>query len=523
VGWYIRKSLKFGPFRLNLSKSGLGWSFGAKGARIGTGPKGEYVHLGRGGLYYRKSLRGLTSGEPEVGARELPSYQSPPAGVSYEGQQPMEETARDLQTRRERFSISPVATVGWIILLILAAGNGVPGWLLLPLVLIAILTTTYLHFRDRRVKRTELRFDLDGDADKRYERLLNALAALASSNRLWATSGEPGSAGLQPASLQQGPPPHVKTNVVVWRLSTPAESVFFFPDQVLVYRPNGILSIPYSTIETTLLRPQVVETGPTLPDVKVVGHQWRFSRLDGDPDLRYNNNRQLPVVEYGAIRLRSQQGWAISLRASSPEKAQTFVGGLQEYATGLAVPPPPNSEWKEQTPDSAKPSTGGLETDRTDPWTTICAVCKGNMDPKARYCPHCGRPAFRSYEGISTSTEKSQFERQTRLSDPYSRIPHDFRNGPFSANDETHDPTPGSDSKTATARTDRVKDEEIASVTTKQVEATGNDPVRPPVQTGVAGAVEARNAALPLQRRLLAKWGIPHSPDITKADFRGEC
>jgi hypothetical protein len=56
MGWYLRKSLSFGPLRINLSKSGLGMSAGIKGLRVGTGPRGKYLHAGREGLYYRTSL-----------------------------------------------------------------------------------------------------------------------------------------------------------------------------------------------------------------------------------------------------------------------------------------------------------------------------------------------------------------------------------------------------------------------------------------------------------------------------------
>lgn len=56
MGFYIRKSFRAGPVRLNLSKSGVGVSAGIKGLRIGSGPRGSYIHAGRGGLYYRKSL-----------------------------------------------------------------------------------------------------------------------------------------------------------------------------------------------------------------------------------------------------------------------------------------------------------------------------------------------------------------------------------------------------------------------------------------------------------------------------------
>lgn len=55
VGFYIRKSFKAGPFRLNLSKSGLGVSAGVKGARVGIDAKGRaYTHAGRYGLYHRQ-------------------------------------------------------------------------------------------------------------------------------------------------------------------------------------------------------------------------------------------------------------------------------------------------------------------------------------------------------------------------------------------------------------------------------------------------------------------------------------
>lgn len=56
MGFYVRKSLKAGPFRFNLSKSGVGVSAGVPGFRVGTGPRGNYVHVGRHGVYYRASL-----------------------------------------------------------------------------------------------------------------------------------------------------------------------------------------------------------------------------------------------------------------------------------------------------------------------------------------------------------------------------------------------------------------------------------------------------------------------------------
>ena len=60
---YLRKAFTLGPFRFNLSKSGIGVSFGVTGLRIGTGPNGPYFHAGRGGIYFKKSLKNLQENE----------------------------------------------------------------------------------------------------------------------------------------------------------------------------------------------------------------------------------------------------------------------------------------------------------------------------------------------------------------------------------------------------------------------------------------------------------------------------
>jgi hypothetical protein len=70
MGWYLRKSLKIGLLRLNLSKSGLGASVGVKGLRVGTGPRGKYLHAGREGLYYRESLESKRNSAGGMGLPE---------------------------------------------------------------------------------------------------------------------------------------------------------------------------------------------------------------------------------------------------------------------------------------------------------------------------------------------------------------------------------------------------------------------------------------------------------------------
>lgn len=72
MGFYIRKAFNFGPFRLNLSKKGIGTSVGVKGLRVSTGPRGTELYAGRYGMYYRQKL----GSAPEVRDGDVPPVQT---------------------------------------------------------------------------------------------------------------------------------------------------------------------------------------------------------------------------------------------------------------------------------------------------------------------------------------------------------------------------------------------------------------------------------------------------------------
>ncbi len=65
MGWSYRKSLNFGPFRVNLSKSGAGYSFGGRGFRTGVradGRRYRSLSIPGTGLRYTTRGRGAATG-----------------------------------------------------------------------------------------------------------------------------------------------------------------------------------------------------------------------------------------------------------------------------------------------------------------------------------------------------------------------------------------------------------------------------------------------------------------------------
>jgi len=61
MGWLYRKSINLGPLRINLSKSGIGYSLGGKGVRTGVSAKGrpyKTISIPGTGLRYTSTGKG---------------------------------------------------------------------------------------------------------------------------------------------------------------------------------------------------------------------------------------------------------------------------------------------------------------------------------------------------------------------------------------------------------------------------------------------------------------------------------
>src|SRR5712691_8763484 len=131
MGFYLRKGFNFGPLRLNLSRSGLGASFGVKGARIGIGPRGSYVHLGRGGLYYRQTIAPPSPREqPSQGAPlatdELQEISSSAAQSIVDSS--AEQLLQELNRVKRRFDLFPLSLIAGGVLLFRMAVSETEWW-----------------------------------------------------------------------------------------------------------------------------------------------------------------------------------------------------------------------------------------------------------------------------------------------------------------------------------------------------------------------------------------------------------
>jgi|SRR6185312_342822 len=192
MGFYLRKSISAGPFRFNLSGSGVGLSVGVKGFRVGTGPRGNYVHMGRGGLYYRSSLGGpIRSARPP-----RPVYPTTPVSLSpgtivetgnvldmkpSNGSQIVEQINEKLAL----FPLRPWPLIAGIGLALYAFSqpNGRPFGS--AITLIAVLLTAFLIYYDRQRKTVVIMYDLDDTILHPFQRVTEEFDKLAEVARIW--------------------------------------------------------------------------------------------------------------------------------------------------------------------------------------------------------------------------------------------------------------------------------------------------------------------------------------------------
>jgi hypothetical protein len=179
VPFYIRKSVSAGPFRFHFSKGGVGVSVGIKGLRIGTGPRGHYIHAGRGGLYYRATLGKAGRSRPSAAERPLspspqmtfddgdvPMTEIESGDVMHMQDESFTELLNEINSKAGQIRMSAaLAWTGGVFGLLAGLAIGGPG---LFLCILALPGRAIGKWLDSYRRSTVLYYDLEGDAQRAY-------------------------------------------------------------------------------------------------------------------------------------------------------------------------------------------------------------------------------------------------------------------------------------------------------------------------------------------------------------------
>lgn len=354
MGFYLRKSISVGPLRFNLSKAGIGVSVGITGLRLGVGPRGNYVHMGRGGLYYRATLPPSSSPRSSPPQPPLPSDPPIPSGThapleeieSEHISQIVDSSSRELldelNRKRAKTRLWPLAAIASAMILGIGLSSSWPVWLLGLILLAGVAGTYAAHTRDALEKTVVLFYDFDSEMEIAYAQLHSAASQLASCAAAWhiEASGKvhdrkyhAGASNLvkrKNTFIRKAEPPYVKTNIETVAIDVGRQTLHFFPDRILVYDQNGVGAVGYQELRIDVGTTRFIEDDSVPRDAEVVDRTWKYVNKSGGPDRRFKDNKELPVCRYEEVTLSSQTGLNEVLQLS-----RCGVGGCLAEAISL--------------------------------------------------------------------------------------------------------------------------------------------------------------------------------------------
>ena len=364
MGIFFRKSVSVGPFRFNLSGGGVGMSVGVKGLRVGTGPRGNYIHMGRNGLYYRATLPSHNGPAPAQSTpQRMPSLPPPSPGL---GAGPMEDlrtiTAgemaassqddllREIQTKAKKVRMLPLALWGSAILLV---GLGISseagmGLLITLACLCAAAILAAWHF-DKIRKTTVLVYDLDDQVLLDFGNLLNAGSQMASCSRKWSIAAQgkvydakyhAGASKLinrKLAEIKVGQAPFLASNVDPLMITAHNRRIWCYPDRILISDSTGISFIRYEDLSVQAHNTRFIEEAGVPHDSKIVDRTWRYVNKNGGPDRRFNNNRELPVCLYEEVTLSFHDTPICVLQLSATGKSEALAQAASTMGRAIQV------------------------------------------------------------------------------------------------------------------------------------------------------------------------------------------
>jgi DNA polymerase III epsilon subunit-like protein len=386
MGFYIRKSIKAGPFRFNLSKSGLGVSAGVPGFRVGTGPRGNYVNMGRHGVYYRATLgskHASRSGSASRVRQPRPAEYRP-SGIVMEDVTgstvvAMEPTAggdvvEQLNAAAARFPVAwPTAVVAFLIGLLAGMPQGIVAWVVLAPVCV------WLFLWDQARGKVVLFYDVGDEPADWFTSVVEQWKWLSGSQKLWrevqagavrttyqfkTNSGANSVVSRIAAIANNGGPKQLATNISVPSITAGKAALYFLPDRVLVRDGKRFSDVGYAHLGVRAGETRFIESVAPPGDAIQVDHTWQYVNVKGGPDRRFANNRLLPVMLYGTLDLSSAQGLRWDLQVSRRDAATPVAKVLSSAPTSTQTrrptptttpPTPPISAPKHRKPDPVQP------------------------------------------------------------------------------------------------------------------------------------------------------------------------
>lgn len=345
MGLRYRKSINLGGgFRINFSKSGVGYSFGGKGFRYTKTARGTNratVSIPGTGISWVEESGKTKSKQPANAAVDT---QESAFLFSVENGDEIVSTdfAAFLNAIKHFIKINKVLTflplAAFICFIVgtVQTASGDDSAALLALSMLAFVALLIWKAVYCIVGPVKANYDLSSpEGQYRMDHLQKAMDCLKDCAAVWQVNdvyannstrrhgGAGRSVNLTKLKIQKRKPFFLRSNVKAYFIKLKKERLYILPDVIIIEGKKGLGVAALKDLDISIESIRFVET--TAPkDAKILSYTWQYVNNDGTPDKRFKNNVQLPVCQYGLVDLKTNSGFHTRLYLSNIEKTQQF-------------------------------------------------------------------------------------------------------------------------------------------------------------------------------------------------------
>ena len=327
MGLRLRKSIGLGGgLKINLSKSGIGYSWGGKGFRVTKKAKGGFRNTtsipGTGISYTYDTHKRVNI--PHNNERSNYNSQCTTTHVvdnTFDTQAIENSAATSIVSEGLEEMISSAtkslkcniwSTLGLIVSLLLGC-----AYPLMFLVSIGFLVWK-IYIKKKAI--INLDYSIDSDQQSLLDERMKPLLEIAKSKKTWRimetskvidtkySSGANNLIKRVACNAKTVAPFPFVTNSPVITFKSGKETLMFLPDKFFIIQGTKIGALSYEDLTTTVKGTRFIERESVPSDAKIVDHTWKYVNKSGGPDKRFSDNKQIPICLYGELRIKSNSG-----------------------------------------------------------------------------------------------------------------------------------------------------------------------------------------------------------------------
>lgn len=344
MGVRFRKSINLGGgFRVNLSKSGIGYSWGIPGYRITKTANGrvrQTISIPGTGINYveESKIKNVIRKRHPINIQEdienikiksapIENFQSVEYSEFIEGITHIEKSDRN-----HNYSMIGIGLCGMMTVFF--------GQPIIPILFFISLILKYLLYPKTKIK---LEYTGDNSIMENYINIVDKLKQLNNCGGKWQINQysnvshprrkyEAGASKLLnriPFVIKNEVPSFLDTDIDIVQVCLSQEKLIFLPDKILIFKDDDIGVINYNNISIEIESSRFIENDYVPKDSEIIDYTWQYVNKNGSADRRFNNNRQLPICIYYDIYITSTEGLNIDLQVSNNVFAMEFVEAMK--------------------------------------------------------------------------------------------------------------------------------------------------------------------------------------------------